>query len=961
MTSDSAGNLYYVDGISLYTIPAGSNTASVTNSSSLLKPNGVTLDPYGNLLISDTGNSRIVTVPLVNGKLDFTQQYTLAPYYSKNSVGIDSRGTIYYTGTGSTSINALQTSVYQVPSLAVGTTSATALVYAAFNSTVTFSQYVTRGYGATVGFTPNSCTLGTTYTAGQSCGFNANLKPTRVGQVSGVIGIGDAAGNFLSQFTFAANGQGSAVNIDPGAVSAIGSGFKAPTRVAVDRAGNVFVADSTANVVYELVGGTGTPVALGTGLLKPNGVAVDDSGDLFIADSGNARIVEIPVVGSSLQPSQQFTVVSNLATPIAIATGPFNTLYLAQSGGLSVFENRGYSVPIQTAVLTTHIVSPGAVTVDASGNVFVADDSTGQVVEYAAYTNVGTTVASGLTAATSLALDAAGDLFLVDSGTGQVLRIPNLSGTLTQSQAVSLGAFASPYGIALDGAGKAYVTDTSVPALYAVARTTAVVDFGNISLGTTSPAKSASLVSSGTQSLFLGTPAYVQSGDSAHFAVASSTTCTSGLSLSSGSSCALTASFSPAVRGVTSSLLAVNASPTVAISPLNVTLTGNGTFQVATTLTVSPVAGTISYGQPVTFIATLAPASFNVANATGTVTFSINGVQQKPIALNGTTASITVLSLPGGQNSISASYSGDLNYAASLAPAVLVTVATATTTTSLSIGTSYTNPTSSLPGGVVTLTAVITPSVAGVLDGTVSFTSGGTILGTASVTPSTGGNYQATFTSTTIPAGSYSITATYSGNANYLGSTSSSAPLLVAAAGIQMTANPTSITSTPSVAGSTTLTVASVSGLGSSSSTPVSFSCSGLPAYAKCIFNPAYISLAGSPASAPVAAQQVVLSVQVNVPTPTSPPPVTSLLRDSGDKGLVLAAFLIVPGLMRSRRRRLRKSVALSVLFAAVSLGLSGCGSTSPSITPLGTTPITVTAFSTSASTSITINLTVKN
>jgi len=959
IASDAAGNLYYADGVSLYYIPAGSNTANLMNASSLSKPSGIVLDSFGNLLVADTGNSRVVVIPFENGALNFSDQYLLAPIYVKYSMGINAQGTIFYNGNGSTSVNVMQTSVYGMPSLAVGSTSATSLIYSSFNATTTFSQYLTKGYGATIGYLVNSCTIGTTYTAGQSCAFLASIKPTVVGPVSGLIGMADPSGNFLSQFTLTSTGIGSSVAIDPGASVAIGSGFTAPAGVAVDNAGNVFVADSTANVVYELVGGTGTPVALGTGLFKPNALAVDASGNLFIADTGNARVVEIPVVGSTLAPSQQKVIATGLTAPIALATGPLDALYIAQSGSLAIYGNRGYSTPAPGALITKNFLSPRALAVDASGNIYIADSTTGQIVEINSYSYAQQVVASGLTMPTGLALDAAGDLFAIDNGTSQVLRIPNIGGTLTFAQAVSVGSFASPLSLGIDINGNLYITDPSVPATYKVARTTAVVNFGNISEGTTSPAMSGSLISSGNQTLTLGTPLFTASGDTTHFSVTSATTCTAAQTLTAGSSCSLTGTFSPTTKGTVSELLSLNASPTVTTTPLNLTFTGYGTYQVATTLVVAPSqGGTLAYGQLATFTATLTPSVINVANPTGTIIFTINGIVQKPVTLTNGTASITTAALTGGVNSISATYGGDINYSASSAPAIAVTVTQASTTTTLTISTSFVNPVSASPGSAVVLKALVTPSVVGVLGGTVNFVNGTTVLGSATLTATTSGAYQALLTTTTIPAGTYNVAAVYQGNVNYSGSTSTTSPLLIAAAGIQLTSSSYSLTSTPKAPGSVTLSVASVSGLNNAY---VFFTCSGLPSYSTCLISPGYLTLASSPASAPIAPQQVGLSVQVNVTPPISLPPLSAIPR-AGRVGMFFACLLPLTLLIRRSSRWNRMTLCvmpLCLLFTA--LMLSSCSSAPASSTPTGTTPITVTATSTSATTSITLNLTVAN
>jgi len=964
IASDSAGDLYYANAVSLFTIPAGSTTATAVNTTTLSKPTGVTLDAAGNLIVSDSGNSRLVVMPFESGAINFTHQYLLVPQYSQNSVGIDSFGTIYYSGSssGASTISALQSSTYNAPSLAVSGNSTLALFYASFNATTTFSQYVTHGYGATITEVANSCTVGTTYTAGQSCSYNIQIKPNRVGPVSAIAGIGDASGNYLAMFTLSATGLGSAEAIDPGTAAAIGSGFTSPAGVAVDKAGNIFIADSSANSVYELVGGSGSPVSIGTGFLKPDGVTVDLAGNLFIADTGNSRVVEIPVNGTALAPSSQAVIASGLTPPLAIAIGPLGSLYIAQSGKLARYVVRGIPPATLTATLSTSFIQPRSLTVDASGNIFLGDATTGEIVEFAAYSSAQTVIATGLTTPSGLATDAAGDLFFVDNGTAQAMRIPNTGGTLSFANAVSLGTFTAPLGLAADFAGNLILSDASVPAVYRITRTTGLVNFGNVSLGVTSPALSGSLISSGNQSLTLGTPLYTATGDTTDITVASSGTCVAGQTLAAAASCTIAATFDPAAKGVVSQVLALKASPTVATSPFQLTFTGNGTFLEPTSLSVALTSsGTLSYGQTATFTATLTPTAFNVAGAAGSVTFTINGVAQKPVAMSSNTASIQFSALSGGVNSVSATYSGDINYAPSTASAIAVTVQPDSSSTTLSIATAFVNPASSLPGSSVTLTALVTPSVAGVLTGSVNFVSGSTVLGSAPLTATTSGAYQAILNTTSIPAGTYSVTAVFPGTANYSTSTSTAVPLLISLASIQLTSSSSSITSSQAVPGQVTLTVASVSGLNA----PITFACTGLPANAVCYFNPPYLSLLASPVLAPVAPTALTLTVQVNVPSGTPLPPV-SQLKATRTTGAFLACLLGLPLLLRLRKsgRGLRRITLLvfCILLLPAALCFSGCGNSSASsITPNGSYPFTVTATSSTATTSLNLNLTVAN
>jgi Bacterial Ig-like domain (group 3) len=166
----------------------------------------------------------------------------------------------------------------------------------------------------------------------------------------------------------------------------------------------------------------------------------------------------------------------------------------------------------------------------------------------------------------------------------------------------------------------------------------------------------------------------------------------------------------------------------------------------AVALISSPDPSTV--GQAVTFTAHVSPAS-----ATGSVQFFDSKTLLGAITLSGGNATLTVSSLALGAHSVTAVYSGDGNFATSTSQPVVQTVATALSSVTL---TSSANP--STIGHAVTFTAQVTPATA---TGSVQFLDGGAALGTATLS---GG--VATFSTTSLAAGSHSITASYGGDAN---------------------------------------------------------------------------------------------------------------------------------------------------------------------------------------------------
>jgi hypothetical protein len=179
-----------------------------------------------------------------------------------------------------------------------------------------------------------------------------------------------------------------------------------------------------------------------------------------------------------------------------------------------------------------------------------------------------------------------------------------------------------------------------------------------------------------------------------------------------------------------------------------------------TTTSIASSTYTPAFAQSITLTATVKPQSGTTA--TGTVTFLDRTTTIGTATLSGNTAQMAISTLAAGTHYISAQYSGDTNTAASTSGQTLVTVSPPPTTTVLS---SSQNP-SSL-NQPVTFTATLQLTSSGTPTGTVTFYDGSTSIGTGTVA---GGSAQLTISGLQI--GTHSITATYSGDANFSGSTS---------------------------------------------------------------------------------------------------------------------------------------------------------------------------------------------
>jgi len=399
---------------------------------------------------------------------------------------------------------------------------------------------------------------------------------------------------------------------------------------------------------------------------------------------------------------------------------------------------------------------------------------------------------------------------------------------------------------------------------------------------------------------------------------------------------------------------------------------GDGTFAAsnsnAVPLTVSPepstttftVPGTAMTGNPpgiaTTYSAVLdldvkVAGASNQGNATGTVTFSdtsggnTSTLLTVPLNVRGE-AFMPFSKLALGSHSLTANYSGDASFQASSGGPINITVAQAPTDTVLI------TPTGALPGSAATMFALVFPqNGAGSPTGTVQFFVGGKAFGS----PVPIKNELATETTTQLTKGANTITAAYSGDGNFLTSTSPAATIYVGNPDFQIAVNPGNLTVTSTTPASAKLLLSPGPGLGFAG--PVSFACAGLPTTVTCSFQPSPLMMDGSTTMTDTVTLTKVAA------TGAARSAALRGLRAIGELGLACAVLLVWP--RKSRRTRWAwVSLALLLGVAAIVSGCSGNQSTVVAAPGQNTFSVMVTASGGSGplavSHSVTFSLTVQ-
>jgi uncharacterized protein (DUF2345 family) len=310
-----------------------------------------------------------------------------------------------------------------------------------------------------------------TYSTASSCTVNVIFAPLAPGLRVGAVNLLTGTAVIASQ-PVSGIGQGPEAVFSPLTTFVQSSGIQplsVPMGVAVDVAGNVFVADTGNQQVEKIVGNASQIAAMG--LSRPQGVAVDGAGNLYVADSqlgGTGEVVKLaPGCISSSCWSVLYTAQGPHPGPFGVAVDGSNNVFIADNP-LGVFE-----IPAngsgQTLLYNPANSQPTGVAVDGAGDLFISDSGLHQVVEFPAGcgSSCQKTIGLGWADPASVAVDAAGDVIVADSGQDAVIEVP-AGCTIQACQIVlayppfpSLAGTFQPFDAVPDSQGDIYIADVA--------------------------------------------------------------------------------------------------------------------------------------------------------------------------------------------------------------------------------------------------------------------------------------------------------------------------------------------------------------------------------------------------------------------------------------------------------------------------------------------------------------------
>jgi len=665
VTRDASGIIYFVeDGTGAlagaYKIPAG-QTGLTTDSGltridpSLPQVTGVASDALGNIYI---GDNTLGVFVYPKGATSSSSAFLLTTVTAEGGIAFfGNTGLVVSTtetqSNGYGDVAEVSFSAAQFGAVGVGAAPASEQVTFTFNASTTPTKIeVIEAGKSTPDFTVNASAKSTClstqlqppYAAQTSCPVSVSFAPLAVGNVSATLVMLGANNALLASIPLNGSGTGASVQVLPAAQSTIGASksLKTPSQMAVDAAGNLYVADSGLKAVELYPSGSGSTTAgtsVGTGLQAPTGVAVDGAGDVFIADSGSVYEVPESDTGAGLNAKGQITLKTGLGAQVQLAADGLGDLYISDVSNQKVYELENFSTGSNTSlpgVLATQTVTlsgaavsaPSAIAVDPSNDLFVVDG--GSVYEITP-AGVQTQVLTGLSGVTGLAVDPSGSVLV--AATGGAVRIPYVSGALNAAGETKLATGVTiPTAVTLDSLGNIYVADGSALDVN-FNSASAGINFGT--LAKDPPAAGSSTTQTATLLNYGNAPLKVTGYNSvlnyfqptnaaAGYTVADFTetadTC-SGNTIAVDSTCTVTITFSPAPGDGGNLTEQVLVQGNVSNAPVGVNATG-----VAPTLasvTVTAPTNTTGTVENVPVSVTVTPSKSGSPTPTGSVTLTV--------------------------------------------------------------------------------------------------------------------------------------------------------------------------------------------------------------------------------------------------------------------------------------------------------------------------------------------------
>jgi len=435
-----------------------SGAGLAATSAQLVSPSSFAVDAQGNVYFSDPGYSLVLKVS-TNGVISIVAGNGMttsagdgglaigASVNYPNGLAIDSSGNLYIADTNSANVRKVDTNGI-ISTVAGGSGSG----FAGDGGPAT-KAWLSAPRGIAVDHSGNL--------------YIADWGNSRIRMVNPAGIISTIAGSGTTGYS----GDGG-----PAAQASIGY----VNGLAVDSAGNLYIADVDNAAIRKISNGIITTVAGGQGgfggdggqatkasLSLPQSVAVDASGNLYIADQGNERIRRVDPSGviatvagtgtAGFSGDGSLASAAMLSTPVGVGVDASGAVYVADldnhrvrrfvpGGNIATFAGMSFSIGDGGPSTQARLTNPASVAVDSTGNLFIADSADNRVRKVTPSGTITTLAGTGRTGAggdsgpaasavlstpLGVAVDSAGNVYIADAGNNVIRRVDAKTGIIT--------------------------------------------------------------------------------------------------------------------------------------------------------------------------------------------------------------------------------------------------------------------------------------------------------------------------------------------------------------------------------------------------------------------------------------------------------------------------------------------------------------------------------------------------
>lgn len=285
-----------------------------------------------------------------------------------------------------------------------------------------------------------------------------------------------------------------------------------PDRVIVDPSGKIYIADGVnwrirqiSSGTINTIAGSGTTGYTGDGaaatkaeLSDPTGIALDSSGNLYIADSTNNVIRMVSTSGNITTFAGNNTVGfigdgglavdAELSNPTAVAVDSFGNVFICDAGNnvIRKVSSANIFTVVGGAATELQLNQPDGIVFDSKGAMYIADTGNRRIVKFVpGYISViagngnlgdsgdgGPAVDAALGDPMGLAVDAAGNLFIADTFNSKIRKVTpdgiistvagdGIQGYFGDKGLATKAGLYFPHDVTLDKSGNLYIADTA--------------------------------------------------------------------------------------------------------------------------------------------------------------------------------------------------------------------------------------------------------------------------------------------------------------------------------------------------------------------------------------------------------------------------------------------------------------------------------------------------------------------